>query len=190
MKRLLLSLLSAAVCLTAQSETSTTPNRNSTQGSNTFFVPWKPLEYKGYKAKSPLVGVKAAGMSLGDFLAVESHYYDLNYYEKFRYAPGQSGFFNNGSHSLNFMGVGKIPLSEAFTLFAKAGPGYSQSATDEMNSSLPIPIIDNPELLGFTYSSGASVSLSSNVELSLEYMHSESNNQDSESGVAQLSWNF
>lgn len=185
MKRLLTCLLLLGMSVMAQAET------EAPKESEKPFVPWKPDQAHAYRDKSSFAWKKGAGYVLNDFVAVEGNILNFDYYERYRYSPTErAGFLKTEDYTLNVVGVGKLPLNERVALFGKAGPAYIENPF-KTNAQ---DIIVDPEAentpLGVTYSTGASVNLSSSLVLSLEYMNSKNEETSIEGTIAQMVWNF
>jgi len=179
MKRLLSLLICITVSVCAQAEESS-PEKN-------FFVPWKPLNRGMHRDKRELDRKDGAVVSVNEFLALEGNLFDQEYQNIYRYSPADDAGYNETDYAMNFVGVGKIPINDFFTFFAKAGPAYYQSYEADLD---PLYIANNPDEWGLTYSTGARLMLSPNLQLSIEYMQTETEIVETEAGIAQLTWGF
>lgn len=182
--RRFLPLLFIGVTLVANSQSN--PPQNS---SNSLFVPWKPLDRSTYTDKEFLAWKQKAGLNLSNFLGVEGLFYYGNYDDRLRYTGEELGFTRDGSQTVNLMGVGKIPLSHAFSFFAKAGPSYYQPNLPGTASGV-IPVFNNVSEWGLSYSAGASINFNPRLQLSLEHMRTENDLMEEESNIVQLGWDF
>lgn len=153
------------------------------------FAPWKAPKHKTYHDKNALAW-KRAGFAFSDFVGVEGQRYAFNNQDHLRYSHSDSpGYVQKGQHAMNFLGVGKLPISDAFAFFAKAGPSYYQPIDQEASSDL-LPANQNMHEWGVSYSTGASLNLTETLQLSLEYGHTEVDQMEMEGSTAQLSWSF
>jgi hypothetical protein len=153
-----------------------------------LFAPWKTSKYRTYH-NNPALRWERAGV-FNDFWGIEGQRSTFSVEESLRYTPGETpGFRQKNEKSLNVLGVGRVPFSNHFALFAKAGPAYYQPIFHENPD--PIYLSQNDmDTWGLSYSTGASFYLTPRVELSLEYMHTEVDQLEVDSGNAQLSWNY
>jgi hypothetical protein len=157
---------------------------------SSVFVPWKAPKHKTYHDSQSLAW-KRAGFAFSDYLGIEGQRYAFNYQDRLRYSPADApGFVDKSQQAVNFLGVGKLPISDAFAFFAKAGPSYYQPIDAENLSSSQFPNNQNMHDWGVSYSTGASLNLSPRVQLSLEYGHTEVDELEVEASTAQLSWSF
>jgi len=185
MKRLLTCLLALgfSVAVSAQPE--------APKQYNHFIIPWKSSQHHAYEDKGTFAWKQGGGYFVNDFFALEGSVYQFNYPEKFRYSPYErSGFIKPEDYTVNVLGVGKLPLSNHFALFGKVGPAYQSSHNTEMHNPLFYSVENDPQHLGVTYSTGASVALSPNLEFSVEYLNTQNDYMELEGTVAQMNWNF
>ncbi len=159
-----------------------------TEKSHAQFVPWKASKYRAYHDNPAMIWERAGVFN--DFWGIEGQRPTFNRQDYLRYSPADMpGYTQKNQKAINVLGVGKLPVSDAFAFFAKAGPAYYQPLLQQSPDSVSM---DSQEfnVWGVSYSTGASFYLSPRVEFSLEYMRTEVDQLDVESSNAQLSWSF